>query len=206
MLFASARNSILVRVEPPTIVWLTTHMARSLSTAEDRRETVLTTAVSAFATRGYFGTTTVEVAKAAGISQAYLYRLFPDKQTLFAAVVERCFTRILESFAEGATGDTPEAVLSSMGGAYANLIADQDLLLTQMHAQCAALSVPEVKDAVRAGYQRLVDYACGVSGASEKDVQAFFATGALCTVVVSMGADEVDEPWARTLNRDLRHP
>ncbi|SHN28441.1 TetR/AcrR family transcriptional regulator [Cryptosporangium aurantiacum] len=189
-------------------------MVRTLSTAEDRRETVLSTAISAFAARGYFGTTTVEVARAAGISQAYLYRLFPDKETLFAAVVERCFARIQESFAQGAdvaagtdgtSAPSPAEVLHAMGGAYANLIADQDLLLLQMHAQCAAISVPEVKRAVREGYERLVEYASGVSGAPEKDVQAFFATGALCTVVVSMGAHEVDAPWARTLNADLRH-
>ncbi|TQS43537.1 TetR/AcrR family transcriptional regulator [Cryptosporangium phraense] len=181
-------------------------MVRLLSTAADRRESVLTTAISAFAAKGYFGTTTVEVAKAAGISQAYLYRLFPDKQTLFAAVVGRCFERILDSFERGTVGDTPDAVLYAIGGAYAELIADQDLLLLQMHAQCAAVSVPEIKDAVRAGYATLVAYAREASGADEKAVQAFFANGALCAIVVTMGAPEVDAPWARTLDHGLRHP
>ncbi|MEU6094449.1 MFS transporter [Streptomyces sp. NPDC047079] len=62
--------------------------SRQLSTAEERRETVLRTAIGAFAARGYRGTTTAEVAKAAGISQAYVYRLFPSKESLFTAVVE----------------------------------------------------------------------------------------------------------------------
>lgn len=181
-------------------------MVRTLSTAEVRRETVLATAVSAFAAKGYFGTTTVEVAKAAGISQAYLYRLFPDKQTLFAAVVERTFERVLESFAQGTTGDSPDAILYAMGGAYADLIADQDLLLVQMHAQCAALTVPEVKRAVQAGYAVLVDYVSTASGADPSAVQAFFSTGALCSIVVAMGAPDLDEPWARVLDDGLRHP
>ena len=181
-------------------------MPRTLSTAEDRRETVLATAISAFAARGYFGTTTVEVARAAGISQAYLYRLFPDKETLFAAVVGQCFQRILDSFKEGTTGDTPEAILYGMGGAYAELIADQDLLLLQMHAQCAAVSVPEIKRAVRAGYAMLVEYARAASGADEKAVQGLFANGALCSIVVTMDAPDVDEPWARILDAGLRHP
>jgi hypothetical protein len=88
------------------------------------------TAIAAFAARGYLGTTTVEVARHAGISQAYLYRLFPDKETLFAAVVQRCFARIRDSLSEGAAaaaGSSPEVVLSAMGGACAQLTADQDL-------------------------------------------------------------------------------
>ncbi|HZX36906.1 MAG TPA: hypothetical protein VFF37_00970 [Streptomyces sp.] len=40
---------------------------RRLSTAEGRRDTVLRTAIGAFAARRYFGNTTTEVAKAAGI-------------------------------------------------------------------------------------------------------------------------------------------
>lgn len=182
--------------------------SRTLSTAEDRRNDVLATAISAFAARGYFGTSTVEVAKAAGISQAYLYRLFPNKEALFAAVVKRCFDRFREALSEGAavaTGSSPEAVLDAMGGAYAVLIRDQDLLLVQMHAQCAAVSVPEVRRAVSEGYARLVEYARSVSGATPEQVQGFIARGALCNVVVSMGAEQVDAPWAATLSAGLRH-
>ncbi|MGA5299897.1 TetR/AcrR family transcriptional regulator [Nucisporomicrobium flavum] len=181
---------------------------RVLGTAEDRREDVLSTAIGAFAARGYFGTTTVEVAKAAGISQAYLYRLFPDKEALFAAVVGRCFDRIRESFAAGAaaaTGSSPEAVLWAMGGAYAELIRDEHLLMVQMHAQCAAVSVSEVRRAVQQGYARLVEYARSVSGGTDEQLQEFFARGALCTEVVTMGAHAIDAPWARTLNTGLRH-
>lgn len=179
-----------------------------LGTADDRREDVLSTAIGAFGARGYFGTTTVEVAKAAGISQAYLYRLFPNKEALFAAVVGRCFDRIRESLGNGAaaaTGSSPEAVLFALGGAYAELIRDQDVLLVQMHAQCAAVSVPEIRRAVQQGYARMVEYARSLSGGTEEQVQAFFATGALCNVVVTMGADSVDAPWARTLSAGLRH-
>ncbi|MFC8848473.1 MULTISPECIES: TetR/AcrR family transcriptional regulator [unclassified Micromonospora] len=182
--------------------------ARTLSTADERREDVLSTAIGAFAARGYFGTTTMEVAKRAGISQAYLYRLFPDKESLFAAVVERSFERFRESLSEGAAtaGDSsPEAVLSAMGGTYALLIRDQDLLLVQMHAQCAAVSVPEIRRAVQRGYARLVEYARSVSGGTEAQVQDFFAKGAMCNVVVTMGADTLDAPWARTLSAGLRH-
>src|SRR5215467_4655728 len=99
--------------------------ARQLSTADERRETVLRTAVRAFAARGYYGTPTVDIAKQAGISQSYLYRLFPAKEDLFIAVVRRCFQLARESFAEGvakAASAAPEDVLSAMGDAYARLV------------------------------------------------------------------------------------
>lgn len=189
---------------------------RQLSTAEARRETVLRTAIGAFAARGYFGTTTTEVAKRAGISQAYVYRLFPNKESLFVAVVEHCFARVRASLAEGAAAATagadgagdrdPEAVLSAMGASYARLIGDRDLLLLQLHAQAAAASEPAVREAVRAGYARLVEYVRGVSGGDGEQVQRFFAVGMLCHLVVSMGAEEVDAPWAGTLTAGIRHP
>lgn len=181
---------------------------RQLSTAEERRRTVLTTAVSAFADRGYFGTTTTDVAQRAGISQAYVYRLFPDKEALFVAVAEHCFARIRESLGDGAAaakGTAPQDVLDAMGDAYARLIADRDLLLLQLHAQCAAASEPAIREAVRTGYARLVEYVRGVSGAAEADIQRFFAVGTLCHLVVAIDSHEVDAPWARTLSDGLRH-
>ncbi|MGC9382771.1 TetR/AcrR family transcriptional regulator [Streptomyces sp. MH13] len=107
--------------------------------------------------------------KAAGISQAYVYRLFPNKEALFTAVVEHCFVRVraaLEGGAAKAESSAPDAVLASMGDAYARLISDNDLMLVQLHAQAAAVSEPAIRDAVRAGYARTVEYVRGTSGAA----------------------------------------
>lgn len=185
-----------------------TERPRQLSTADERRETVLRTAIGAFAARGYWGTTTTEVAKAAGISQAYVYRLFPSKEQLFTAVVEHCFVQVragLEEAAVASEGSSAEAVLHAMGDSYARLISDHDLMLIQLHAQAAAVSEPAVREAVRRGYARLVEYVRGASGGSEEQVQRFFAVGMLCHLIVSMGADEVDAPWTRTLAAGIRH-
>ena len=181
---------------------------RQLSTAEQRRETVLQTAIGAFAARGYFGTTTTEVAKRAGISQAYVYRLFPNKESLFVAVAERCFVQVracLEQAAAQATGSSAEAVLAAMGEAYARLITDQNLMLIQLHAQAAAVSEPAVREAVQQGYARVTEYVRGASGGTEQQVQEFFARGMLCHLIASTGADEVDAPWARTLAAGIKH-
>lgn len=53
-----------------------------------RRETIARRAAEMFASQGYAGTTTEEVAAACGISKQTLYRLFPSKTALFASVVD----------------------------------------------------------------------------------------------------------------------
>ncbi|MEU3516896.1 TetR/AcrR family transcriptional regulator [Streptomyces sp. NPDC006654] len=149
-----------------------------------------------------------EVAKAVGISQAYVYRLFPNKELLFTAVVEHCFVQVraaLERAAAEAKGSLPEVVLGVMGDAYAQLISENDLMLIQLHAQAAVVSEPAVREAVRQGYARLVKYVRGASGGSEEQVQEFFALGMLCHLIVSMGAGEVDAPWTRTLTAGIGH-
>ncbi|GAA3035365.1 transcriptional regulator, TetR family [Actinokineospora globicatena] len=184
-----------------------TSSTRRLSTAGERREVVLRTAIGTFAARGYYGTTTSEVAKAAGISQAYVYRLFPDKESLFVAVIEHCSTRMRAAFADAAataTSTDPAAVLDALGEAYARLIADRDLLLVLMQATCAA-SEPAIRDAIRTCYAREVEYIRAVSGASDTEIQHFFARGFLCNSLTAMGVDDLDTPWARTLMTGIRH-
>ena len=51
--------------------------------AAERREMVLEAAVVEFAVHGLAGTSTENVARRAGISQPYLFRLFPTKKALF---------------------------------------------------------------------------------------------------------------------------
>ena len=51
--------------------------------AAERRELVLDAAVTEFAVHGLAGTSTEDVARRAGISQPYLFRLFPTKKKLF---------------------------------------------------------------------------------------------------------------------------
>ncbi|MET7615961.1 TetR/AcrR family transcriptional regulator [Streptomyces sp. NPDC005408] len=185
-----------------------TRKTRQLSTADARRGEVLATAARVFAPRGYYGTSTTEVAKGAGISQSYLYRLFPDKEALFVAVVEECGRLIRERLAEAVVqvgSAEPADVLDAMGDAYAHLIADRDdLLRVLMHANCAA-SEPVIRAAVQAMYARLVEYVRSASGAPDELIQGFFATGFLCNVVVSIGATETDAPWTRTLLAGIRH-
>jgi AcrR family transcriptional regulator len=58
-------------------------------TADQRREAVVVAAMAAFAAKGLYGTATEEIARRAGISQPYLFRLFGSKLNLFLVVLER---------------------------------------------------------------------------------------------------------------------
>jgi AcrR family transcriptional regulator len=175
---------------------------RTLSTAEDRRESVLSAAERICAEKGLYGTPTMEVAKAAGISQAYLFRLFPTKDDLALAVVRRTNERIERTFAEAAarakaTGEEP---IPTMGAAYGELIADRNILLIQLHSHAAAISHPEIRDAMRDSFRALHTLISEQTGAPDEEIRGFFATGMLCNVMSALDADDLDEPWARTLS------
>src|SRR5256885_16964296 len=112
--------------------------------AAERRELVLDAAVAEFATHGLAGTSTEDVARRAGISQPYLFRLFPTKKALFLALVERCFRRGQDAFT-GAAGDLAgDAALEAMAHAYELLLGGRKLLLMQMQAY-AARDDPEIR-------------------------------------------------------------
>jgi len=173
---------------------------RTLSTAEDRREALVESAVRVFAHRGFHGTPTADVAREAGISQAYLFRLFPTKAELYVAAVERCFARTLAKFKEAAAaGGSGEEVLGAMGQAYVELLADRDALLGQLQAHAASVNDPAVRDAVRRNFADLYEFVARASLASDEQIRAWFAQGMLLNVLAAMGAEHVDEPWARAL-------
>jgi len=57
--------------------------------AAQRREQLLDTAVALFAERGFSGSTTAQLAKAAGVTEPIIYRHFSSKKDLFIAVIEK---------------------------------------------------------------------------------------------------------------------
>jgi AcrR family transcriptional regulator len=54
--------------------------------AEERRQAILESALKVFAERGLKGTTTKDIAREAGVSEALLYRHFPSKDDLHTAI------------------------------------------------------------------------------------------------------------------------
>lgn len=56
--------------------------------AEDRRRQLLESALDLFSRQGFEGTTTKEIAAAAGVNEAIIFRHFPTKQALYTAVLD----------------------------------------------------------------------------------------------------------------------
>jgi len=180
----------------------------SLSTADARRETVVSSAIVIFAQTGYLGTPITAMARHAKISPAYVFKLFPSKEVLFVAALENCFERIRAALAGGADASadqTPDGILSAMGEAYAMLISNRSLLMLQVHAQSAS-TVPEIGDAFRKGLKNVTTFVKGRSGASDAEVQRFIACGQLCHLITTISLEDDTEPWTRILTAGIRHP
>src|SRR3989442_2087238 len=165
-------------------------------TAAERREQVLDAALEVFAEHGLSGASTDEIARKAGISQPYLFRLFRTKKELFITSVERCFRETRETFEQAAEGKTGQEALEAMGEAYGELIrSNPNRLRGQMQAY-AACDDPEICAVVRKGYGEIVDYVERASGVDPERLSMFFARGMLINVVASMDLLDAEEPWA----------
>ena len=171
-------------------------------TADERREAVLEAARQEFARAGFHGASTDAIAREAGISQPYLFRLFGSKKDLYVASVRRCYRRTLEVFQAASEGLRGEAALEAMGKAYGVLLStDPVMLQAQLQSYAAALDDEDVRRAVREGYGDLYAYVEHVSGVDGPRLARFFAMGMLFNVVGAMGLheDAQPEPWAARL-------
>jgi AcrR family transcriptional regulator len=166
-------------------------------TKEVRREEILDAALVVFAEHGLHGASTEEIARRAGISQPYVFRLFGTKKELYLAVVARCFRQTLDMMQRAAEGKRGEEALRAIGAAYGEVLAtDRTYLRAQMQAYAASEDA-EVAAVVRDGFGDLVAYVERVSGLETDEISRFFANGMLMNVLASMRAPE--EAWGRRL-------
>jgi AcrR family transcriptional regulator len=153
--------------------------------AEARREEIVGIAFRHFAGGGFDGTSTEAIAREAGVSQPYLFRLFKTKRGLYEACVDHCFARVRAVFADGVSGDTPDERMHAMGVAYTDqLLSDRDALLFQMRAY--AVADPEIRAYVRTNFIALRQYVADLAGVAPADTWDFFGTGMLCNVVAML--------------------
>ena len=171
-------------------------MARK--SAEVRRDEITEIAFRHFAEGGYHGTSTEAIAREAGISQPYLFRLFKTKRDLFLACFDVTHERIHETFRSAAEGVPREEALAHMGKAYVELLRDTSIRLFQMQAY-AACSDPVIQSRVRDCYGTLVKQVTRLSGAAPDVIWTFFSHGMLLNVIASLDLEAIadSEPWAK---------
>lgn len=93
-------------------------------TAEKRRESILRAVRVVFAEKGFEGTTTRELAQAAGVSEALLFKHFPDKEALYEAM--------LDAFAKDADQGGVSERLTALQPSTASLILLVHALLSRV--------------------------------------------------------------------------
>ncbi len=164
--------------------------------AEQRRRQILDAATPAFAQGGYHGTSTDTVARAAGVSQPYVVRMFGTKLALFLEVFDRAVGRIRDAFeevlAERPFDPASDEDRDRLGMAYAELLSDRDLLQVMMHG----FSAGGTEEIAAHGRARMGEIFATVrrTGWPDEEVRDFVAHGMLINVMLSIRAvDHVGE-------------
>jgi AcrR family transcriptional regulator len=167
--------------------------------ADERRELVLAAAREEFGRHGFEAATTDAIAKRVGVSQPYLFRLFPSKKAIFMACIEACFDRITSLFEEVSRDLTGEEALMAMGRAYNALLDDRPILQLQLHMWASACADEEVRAAARRRLAQLWQQAERISGADSRRVMQFIASGMLLNVFAAMELPRIKEELGEAL-------
>ena len=169
--------------------------------AEERRASVVRAAIKEFAHGGYNGTSTEAIARRVGVSQPYLFRLFPNKQAIFLAASQHCIATTCKVFGDAAEGLPPEERLDAMAAAYQRLIHDDpERLLMQMQTYAAVAAAEAAGDhefgaAVREAWQEMWDIVHLQLGADVDETTQFMAYGMLVNTLVSLGFPAGHRNW-----------
>ncbi|WP_410653342.1 TetR/AcrR family transcriptional regulator [Amycolatopsis sp. cmx-4-54] len=166
--------------------------------APQRREQLLKLAAEEFAAAGLHGASTEALARRAGISQAYVFRLFGTKKALFLQVVQRAFARLIEGMDHAAEHTSGVESIAVMGAYYDRALADRTDLLVQLQA-FAACGDSEVREVVRDHMARMWAATADHTGMPPVAVKSFVAYGMLLNVAAALDVDDVDAEWARGL-------
>lgn len=155
--------------------------------SDERRRQILVAALAVFGTRGYEGATTDEVARAAGVSQPYVVRLFGSKENLFLATIEDALTRLLAAFRAALAADEGDDLPAAkrIGQAYVDLIEVRGLHQTLAHAYLLG-SNPVIGAAARRGFAAVWRFFREEMGLDADEARAFMAEGMLISTMIGL--------------------
>lgn len=193
--------------------------------AAQRRELILEAATGVFADRGYAGATTDQVAKAAGISQPYVVRMFGTKEALFLEALDRAQGKLLRAFrgviaaydagelveqlqhldqAQGV--GRPEQLKQLMAIAYADLVEDRGILMMLMQSFVAG-HLPAIGARAREGFLDIYRLIRDEAGLLPETARDFLAQGMLMNTLLGIRLPDIydeDETAAELLECTLR--
>jgi len=159
-----------------------------------RRDEIVAAAVRLFAEHGYAGTTTDAVARAAGISQPYVVRLFGSKRALFVAVVDYAFDEIAGALARVPRTPSPDERLAVMLEAYREITDRDELALVIVQAVGVAVDDEQVRGVVQGHVRALHKTVWSAAGGDTDRVRAFFGVVMLLNAVAAIDVPELLGP------------
>jgi AcrR family transcriptional regulator len=169
----------------------------------ERRSQVLGIAAGEFADHGLHGASIETIAREAGITQAYVFRMFGTKKALFLELVGAAFDRVSDGMSQAASGARGVSALALMGAQYYELLADRTNLLLQLQG-FAGCGDSEVRDLVRTRVAGMWDTVADAAGLDPVTVKSFLAFGMLLNNVAALDVAELDEPWAKGVRTRIR--
>lgn len=153
--------------------------------SEERREQIVLAALAVFGARGYVGTTTDEIAKAAGVSQPYVVRLFGTKESLFLATLDEALDRLLGAFGDALPDDgSGKPAALRIGNAYIRLLEVRGLHQTLSHAFLLGAH-PVIGPRARDGFARVWAFLREM-GFDADGAQHFLAKGMLINTMIGL--------------------
>jgi AcrR family transcriptional regulator len=154
--------------------------------SDERREQIVAAAIAMFGARGYEGTTTDDVARAAGVSQPYVVRLFGSKESLFLAALSASSDALMRAFREALADDASDLELPQrIGDAYVQLVSVRGLHQTLSHAWLLG-SHPVIGPAAREIFADVWQFFREEVGFSAEEASSFLAQGMLINVMIGM--------------------
>ncbi|GAA4183691.1 TetR family transcriptional regulator [Gryllotalpicola kribbensis] len=168
--------------------------------AAERREQILDAAARVFGERGYAGTTTDQVAQAAGISQPYVVRMFGSKEKLFCELLLRARdsleTRLRAALARPEVKALDNQGLKRfLGRAYVDLVGEGDIVLPLAQGFLLGHD-PVIGRYAREGFLDIYRLLRDEAGLSPEEVRDFLAGGMLLNTLLTLqmtGLYESDE-------------
>ena len=159
------------------------------SSGQERQASIITAAASLFAAKGFQGTTTRGTAKTAGISEALVFKHFPTKRALYAAILaeKASFSELLATVEESARKRDDMRVFAMIAGYRIRRATDPTMLRLLLFS---ALEGHEISDMFFQNQHRIFyDYLAGyierrISEGAFRNVDPLLAARAFIGMVV----------------------
>lgn len=154
--------------------------------AAQRRAMILEAARGLFGRQGYNGTTTDQIAAAAGISQPYVVRMFGSKEALFLEVFRDTLRILMDAWRETVASLGPDDLpAQAIGEQFVDLAAERGLhtLLLQGFVSGAD---PAIGAAARTGFLEIYRFLRDEAGISDDEIQGFLGSGMIFSVMLAI--------------------